>query len=114
MTEQAFDRAIDDALDRIPPRLRALLDDVVIQIAEEPPADEPADLLGLYDGVPLTDRDSTWGFVPPDVITIFAGPLRRAFPDHDELVDEIAVTVIHEVAHHFGIDDDRLTELGWD
>ncbi|WP_345893735.1 metallopeptidase family protein [Nocardioides sp. TF02-7] len=74
---------------------------------------EPYDLLGLYDGVALTRRDSTLGVELPDRIFIFRGPLLDMCEDEDELVDEIRITVVHEVAHHFGIDDDRLHELGY-
>ena len=70
-------------------------------------------LLGLYDGVPLTERDEGWTMVLPDRILIFRGPLERWCTDREELVEEITVTVIHEIAHHFGIPDERLHELGW-
>lgn len=113
MDEAEFEACIDDALALIPERLAAAIDNVVIEIAEEPGPGQSAGLLGLYEGVPLTARDSSWGFVPPDVITIFSGPLTRVCRNRDELVEQIAVTVIHEVAHHFGIGDARLHELGW-
>jgi len=71
-------------------------------------------LLGLYDGVPLTERDDAWSVVLPDRILIFKGPLERWCANREELTAEIGVTVIHEIAHHFGIDDDRLHELGWE
>ena len=71
-------------------------------------------LLGLYDGVPLTERDDAWSMTLPDRILVFKGPLERWCSTREELVEEIEVTVIHEVAHHFGIDDDRLHELGWE
>ena len=71
-------------------------------------------LLGLYDGVPLTERDESWSMVLPDRILIFRGPLERWCTSREELVEEIMVTVIHEVAHHFGIPDERLHELGWE
>ncbi|WP_341472721.1 metallopeptidase family protein [Actinomyces wuliandei] len=73
----------------------------------------PPTLLGLYLGVPLTERDEGWSLVLPDRILIFRGPLQRWCSTREQLVDEIAITVIHEVAHHFGIDDARLHELGW-
>ena len=88
------------------------LDNVVFLVEDEPPADDP-ELLGVYDGVPLTERDTFWGGTLPDRITIFSGPLQRMCHDRDELLDEIAITVVHEIAHHFGIDDDTLHELGW-
>ncbi len=113
MTEADFEACIDDALARIPERLAEAIDNVVIEIAEEPGPDQPPGLLGLYEGVPLTERDSSWGFVPPDVITIFSGPLSRICSSRSELVEQITITVIHEVAHHFGVSDARLHELGW-
>ena len=89
-----------------------MLENVAIMVEDEPPPDEP-DLLGLYDGVPLTERDR-WGLELPDRITIFQGPLQRMCESEAELREEIAITVVHELAHHFGIDDDRLEQLGWD
>lgn len=113
MSPEEFEECVRAGWQMVPADLRDLAEDVAVQIADEPPPDQPATLLGLYEGVPLTERDSSWGFVPPDVITIFSGPLRRTCRDHDDLVDQIAVTVVHELAHHFGIDDERLHELGW-
>lgn len=115
MTPEEFEDAIADALDEIPPDLTAMMDNVVILVAEEPPPGEEPDLLGLYEGVPLTERDSWWAAGSlPDRITVFRGPTLRFCDSRDEVVEEIAVTVVHEIAHHFGIDDDRLHELGWD
>ncbi len=114
LTRVAFELIVDEALDAIPSRLLDLLDNVAIMVEDEPPPDEP-DLLGLYDGTPLTERDSWWGAGSlPDRILIFQGPLERMCSDLEELRDEIAVTVVHEIAHYFGIDDHRLHELGWE
>ena len=114
MSEAEFDEAVGDALDLIPEELARLMSNVAVLVEEEPPPQEP-DLLGLYEGVPLTERDGWWDAGSlPDRITIFRGPLTRACVDREELLDEIAVTVVHEVAHHFGISDERLHELGWD
>ncbi|WP_459314115.1 metallopeptidase family protein [Arthrobacter sp. MDT2-2] len=115
---EEFDDAVDDAIDRIPDDLARAMDNVAIFVVEEyePGPDEPADteLLGLYEGTPLTERDSWWDAGSlPDRISIFRGPLMRLCSTREELVEEILVTVVHEVAHHFGIDDDRLHELGW-
>jgi predicted Zn-dependent protease with MMP-like domain len=88
------------------------LDNVAFFVEDEPPADDP-DLLGVYDGIPLTERDVGWGGHLPDRIVIFSGPLQRMCVDREELLEEIAITVVHEIAHHFGIDDDMLHELGW-
>ena len=118
ITREEFEEAVDDAIDLIPDDLAQAMDNVAIFVVEEyePRPGEPADteLLGLYEGTPLTERDSWWeaGSLP-DRISIFRGPLMRACESHDDLVEEILVTVVHEIAHHFGIDDERLHELGW-
>lgn len=119
-----FEDAVGDALDSLPPDLAEAMDNVVILVQDEPEPDmlrrEDYDelgrptLLGLYDGVPLTERDASWSLVLLDRIFIFKGPLERWCTSREELVEEITVTVIHEIAHHFGIDDDRLHELGWE
>ena len=114
MTDEEFEEAVGEALDLIPDELTRLMSNLAILVDDEPPADEP-DLLGLYEGVPLTERDGWWDAGSlPDRITIFKGPLTRLCDTREDLRDEIAVTVVHEVAHHFGISDDRLHELGWD
>ena len=113
MGRAEFEQAVDAALDGVPPELLGLMDNVVIFLQDEPPEQEP-DLLGIYEGVPLTERSEAWAAgALPDRITVFRGPLTRMCDTRDELVEEIAVTVVHEIAHHFGIDDDRLHELGW-
>ena len=90
-----------------------LVDNLVILVDDEPPEGEP-ELLGLYEGVPLTERDSGWAAgALPDRIAIFRGPLTRWCADEAELREEIAVTVVHELAHHFGIDDQQLHAWGW-
>jgi len=103
-----FEQLVAEALDDLPEELQPVLDNVVIQVHDRHP-DEP-DLLGLYDGVPHTERSGMEG---PDVITIYRHALCEMCEDDDDLADEIYVTVIHEVAHAAGIDDDRLHELGW-
>ncbi len=113
LSDDEFQDAVGDALDQIPDELTRLLSNVAVLVEDEPPPDEP-DLLGIYEGTPLTERDGWWDAGSlPDRITIFKGPLERMCVDRDDLLDEIAVTVVHEVAHHFGVDDDRLHELGW-
>lgn len=113
MTREAFEDAVVEALDLIPDALAELMDNVVILVEDDAPADDP-DLLGLYDGVALTDRGDSWGHGDlPDRIFIFRHPILAMCRDADEVRDEVAVTVVHEIAHHFGIDDDRLHELGW-
>ena len=99
---------VSDALDALPPELDHVLDNVVIQVRERN-HEEPT-LLGLYQGVPHTDRTGIEG---PDIISIYRLALCEACDDLDELEEEVYVTVIHEVAHAAGIDDDRLDELGW-
>ncbi|MBV9318571.1 MAG: metallopeptidase family protein [Mycobacterium sp.] len=111
MDPQRFDELVSDALDLIPAELTAALDNVVVLIADRDP-DEP-DLLGLYEGVALTERDSNYAGALPDTITIYREALLDGCESDDDVVDEVAITVIHEIAHHFGIDDDRLHELGW-
>ena len=111
MEPQRFDELVADALDMIPPELAAAMDNVVILIEDRHPEDP--ELLGLYEGVALTERDSDYGGSLPDAITIYRDALLDVCETDDELVEEVAITVIHEIAHHFGIDDDRLDELGW-
>lgn len=114
LTAQEFDDAVGEALDDVPAELLGLMNNVVFLVEDEPPPDEP-ELLGLYDGTPLTERNDGWAAGSlPDRITIFRGPTLRMCQTRDEVLDEVAVTVVHEIAHHFGIDDDRLRELGWD
>jgi predicted Zn-dependent protease with MMP-like domain len=107
----AFEELVEQALDEIPDQLAALVQNVVVLVEDEPPADEP-DLLGVYDGVSLTERSADHTGLP-DRITIFRRPLLEMCEDADELVREVRITVVHEIAHHFGIDDDRLHELGY-
>lgn len=124
LSPEDFETAVDDALDAIPEDLASRMDNVVVLVEEEPDAElfteEDYDedglptLLGLYDGVPLTERDEGWTLVLPDRILIFKGPLERWCRTREELVDEITVTVLHEVGHHFGIPDERLHELSWE
>lgn len=112
LSNDEFDDAIVDALGLIPSPLQAMLDNVVFLVADEPPDDEP-ELLGVYDGIPLTERGDSWGGDLPDRITLFRGPLRRMCASREELVREVGVTVLHEVAHYFGIDEGRVHALGW-
>ncbi|WP_273654873.1 metallopeptidase family protein [Cellulomonas fimi] len=113
MSRAEFEDAVRDALDEIPPELARLIDNVVVLVEDEAPSDDP-ELLGLYEGTPLTERGEWWAAGSlPDRITIYRNPTLAICEDRDEVVEEVAVTVVHEVAHHFGIDDDRLHELGW-
>jgi len=111
MTPQRFEELVGDALDLIPPHLAAAIDNVVI-LVEGRHAEEP-DILGLYQGIALTERDSSYAGSLPDTITIYRDALLEVCDTDDDVVEEVAITVIHEIAHHFGIDDDRLHDLGW-
>lgn len=115
MSPEAFEEAVADALDLIPDELARHISNVVVLVEDEPPADaEDSDLLGLYEGTPLTERGEWWAAGSlPDRITIFRNPTLRFCESAEEVVEEVAVTVVHEIAHHFGIEDDRLHELGW-
>ena len=113
MEPEQFDLLVDQALDGIPDELARLVRNVVVLVEDEPPADEPDDLLGLYDGVALTERDSTIAVQMPDRIFIFRGPLLDFCDTEAQLIEEVRITVVHEIAHHFGIDDRRLHELGY-
>jgi predicted Zn-dependent protease with MMP-like domain len=111
MSPARFDELVAEALDAIPAELTAAMDNVVVLVEEQHPHDPH--LLGLYEGVALTSRDTTYGGLLPDRIFIYRGPILAVCSSEDEVVDEVLVTVVHEIAHHFGIDDDRLHELGW-
>jgi predicted Zn-dependent protease with MMP-like domain len=111
MSEADFEEAVADALDAVPPELTRLMRNVVVLVEDEPPPDDPT-LLGLYDGVALVDRIANHTGLP-DRIFIFRNPLLDMCEDIEDLEEEIRITVVHEVAHHFGIDDVRLHDLGY-
>jgi predicted Zn-dependent protease with MMP-like domain len=105
-----FDEVVQEALDALPADLRGAMSNVTIVVEAEPPGGAP--LLGLYQGVPLTERTSRYGGVLPDKISIYRGPLERLYgADPARLRAQIKRVVLHEVAHHFGISDERLVEL---
>lgn len=108
--EAEFEALVGDALDSLPDEFLELLDNVVVLVADEHPEEE---LLGLYDGVPSTERDDYGGLALPDRITLYRLTLCDHATDLDHLEEEVLITVVHEIAHHFGIDDDRLHDLGW-
>ena len=113
VTPEQFEDLVAAALERVPQGLADLVDNVVFVVEPEPPSDDP-DLLGLYEGIPLTERGpTTYAGAMPDRVTVFRGPILRMCRSRDEVVEEVVVTVVHEIAHHFGIDDERLHELGW-
>jgi len=112
ISDKEFDLAVSEALDQVPEQFLEVLDNVVILVQDEPEGPDKH-LLGLYEGIPLSERDTHYGAVLPDHIFIFRGPLKRYCNSVEELVEEIGVTVVHEIAHFFGIDDEELHELGW-
>jgi predicted Zn-dependent protease with MMP-like domain len=114
-----FDELVEQALDGLPPELSKLLDNVAVVVEDWPDYSTPLDsggpggtLYGLYEGVPLTERGASYFGVLPDRITIFRGPLERDFRA-GELEEQVRITVVHEIAHFFGFDEERLEELGW-
>ena len=111
VSSERFEELVADALDALPEELGRMMDNVWVTVEDVP---EVGGLLGLYDGVPLTERDSGYaGMVMPDRITLYRIPICAMCRTEAQVVDVVRDTVIHEVAHHFGIDDDRLDELGW-
>lgn len=108
---QRFEALVERALDAVPDELWDRFDNVAVVVEDAHP-DDP-ELLGLYEGFPLTERDE-YSAVLPDRIAIYRVPLCEMCTDEEELVEEVRVTVIHELAHHMGIDDDALHTLGWD
>ena len=111
MSYQRFEELVGDAIDLIPEQFAAAMDNVVILVEGRDP--EQPSLLGLYHGVALTERTSQYGGVLPDRITIYREAILDICDTEDDVVEEVAITVVHEIAHHFGIDDARLHELGW-
>ncbi len=106
-----FEELVSDALDEVPPELTRLMDNVVVLVEERNP-DEPS-ILGLYEGVALTERGWDYGGHLPDRIFIYRRALLDICESEQDVVEEVAITVVHEIAHHFGIDDERLHNLGW-
>ena len=111
MSRERFEELVGEALDEVPAELLKVMDNVVIVVEDDPPEGE--DLLGLYEGTALTERGWDYAGVLPDRITIFRNPTLRVCDTETDVIDEVAITVVHEIAHHFGIDDHRLHELGW-
>ena len=110
MDEADFEQCVRDALDSLRAELRGYMSNVAVVVEDEPPGGQP--LLGLYQGVPMTRRGSFYGAVLPDKISIYRGPLERHYgADRGRLVQEIRRVVLHEVAHHFGISDERLRAM---
>ena len=119
-TNEQFDQLVAEALNSLPRDIAAAMENVAVVVEDEPPAEALKELplgnalLGLYHGIPLTERDpQSYHSALPDRISIYRGPITRLFRDRQAIKEQIRKTVIHEVAHHFGIDDARLNELGW-
>ena len=112
MSRERFEDLVTAALDGVPAELAAVVDNCVVLVEDEPPADDP-DLLGVYEGTPLTERDTHYTMALPDRITIFRHPILEMCDTEAQVVEEVRITVVHEIAHHFGIDDDRLHDLGY-
>jgi predicted Zn-dependent protease with MMP-like domain len=110
LTPERFEELVGEALDGIPPELGRHIDNVALFVRET--SGDPH-LLGLYEGIPLTERHEYGGLAMPDRITIYRRPILARCRTEADVVREVQVTVVHEVGHHFGIDDDRLHELGW-
>jgi predicted Zn-dependent protease with MMP-like domain len=120
LTRQRFEELVEEALDLIPDELWSAINNVAVTVEDWPSHRQLDDagvppgelLLGLYEGVPLTGRTGAYGLVPPDIITIFRGPILRICPRNEAAVrNQVRRTVLHEIAHHFGISDERLEEL---
>ncbi|GGK09162.1 hypothetical protein GCM10010123_43770 [Pilimelia anulata] len=112
MSRARFEELVAEALDDVPVALMALMDNVVVLVEDDPPPGEE-ELLGLYEGHALTERGWDYAGVLPDRITVYRNPTLAVCDTEDDVVEEVAITVVHEIAHHFGIDDARLHELGW-
>jgi len=112
MSSEEFGQAVSDALDDVPEDLARMMSNVAVLVEDEPPDGE--DLLGLYEGTPLTERGEWWSAGSlPDRITIFRNPILNICDSRAAVIEQVTVTVVHEIAHHFGIDEQRLHELGW-
>ncbi|HEX2131179.1 MAG TPA: metallopeptidase family protein [Actinophytocola sp.] len=111
MSRRRFEELVGDALDLVPDEFATAMDNVVVLVEDRDP--EQPSLLGLYHGIALTERTSTYGGVLPDRITIYREAILDICETEEDVVEEVAITVVHEIAHHFGIDDARLHELGW-
>lgn len=125
MKREEFERLVAEALNSLPGEFLQTMENIEVVVEDWPSREdlevaglEARDryaLLGLYHGIPLTERGLYYGGVQPDLITIYQRPIEAAVgPDADALREQIRITVVHEVAHYFGIDDERLDELGWD
>lgn len=121
MAAEAFEELVVEVLDSLPEEILAMLDNIDVVIEDWPTPDQLDEaeieaggtLYGLYEGVPLTARDGGYFLIAPDKITIFKRPIEQDCDSSEEIAEQVRITVIHEVAHHFGIGEERLDELGW-
>lgn len=121
MKRSEFRELVRSAMEGLPPKLKAMVENVDVQVASwatreqliENEVPRKEELFGLYEGIPLTERTTSYGMVLPDRITIFQGPLELWSHSEEELRSEIQKTVVHEVAHHFGMSDEELSKMGW-
>lgn len=118
MTGSSFEILVGEALDSLPPEIVAMMENVEVVVENEPPpelvleAGEHSELMGYYHGIPLTDR-GTYGGVLPDKISIYEGPITRVARTPEAIREQVRITVLHEIGHHFGIEEDRLHQLGY-
>jgi len=107
---ERFEQLVAEALDSLPPALGEMMENIAVVVRDRHPSE---DLLGLYEGIPLTERQDYGAMVMPDRVTVYRLPICEICDHEHELRHEVTVTVVHEVAHHFGIDDKTLHQLGW-
>ena len=112
MNAAEFENLVAEALDTVPPELAAMIENCVIVVEDFSPPGQP-DLLGLYEGIPLTERGEFYSGVLPDKISIYRLNTLAICDSREDVVEEVHITVVHEIAHHFGISDARLHELGY-
>ena len=121
LTRKRFEEVVAEALDELPEEIGEALSNIYV-VVEQWPSEETIsetnvrsrhELLALYEGIPLTERNTDYGAVLPDKVTIFQEPIQAICSSLPELIDEIRIAVVHEIAHHFGIEDERLDELGY-
>lgn len=119
MNRRRFEQLVDTAVEQLPRELSEKIDNLIVRVQNRPTPEQlrrwniplGTKLLGFYEGIPLTERTADYGLVPPDVIYIFQKPIQEICSNDDEIHEQVRQTVLHEIAHHFGIDDERLERL---
>ncbi len=119
MNRRRFEQWVDQAVEQLPRELSEKIDNLIVRVQNRPTAEQlqrwnvplGTTLFGFYEGIPLTERTADYGLVPPDVIYIFQKPIQEICSNDDEIREQVRQTVLHEIAHHFGIDDERLEQL---